>query len=61
MFNLLNQHSLTCTSKKPKATERKFPENDKNKVSRVMNNKTREEKGVVDRKVAVRYTCHTDC
>ena len=61
MFNLLNQHSLTCMSKNPRLTERKFPENDKNKVSRVMNNKTREEKGVVDRKVAVRYPYHTDC
>ena len=61
MFNLLNQHSLTCTSKKPKADCRKFLENDKNKVSRVINNKTLEEKGGVDQKVAVRYPFHTDC
>ena len=61
MFNLLNQHSLTCTSKKTQADCRKFLENDKNKVSRGINNKTREEKGGVDQKIAVRYPFHTDC
>ena len=61
MFNLLNQHSLTCTSKKPRLTVGSFLKMTKIRSSRGINNKTREEKGGVDQKIAVRYPFHTDC
>ena len=55
VFNLLNQHSLNfIVNKTGGKLENKFPENDENSVSQVMNNLTRQMKRIVDREVTVK-------